>query len=93
MFRILAVSVRDSARYLIGNPSVHPIEGTAPAAVGAEFRTMANVRGYVRRELGAITSYWRVEVIDADGVVIGAGVRAGRGGTGKRWDWSGAAED
>lgn len=75
MFRITTQSVRDAD----------------PIPVTGEFRTMANVRGHVARELRGLSSYWRVSVLDADGNVVGTGTRAGRNGTGNRWVWDGAA--
>jgi hypothetical protein len=92
MFRLIVKSV-NGARYLTGSGGTRtlPAGETAPAGEGTTFATMANVRGYVTRELNSISSYYRVEVIDADGVVVGTGVRAGRNGTGKQWRWDGAA--
>lgn len=86
MLRILAQSVRGGS-YLIGNPSVHPIDGTAPADVGTTFATMAEVKRYVVRELAEVSSYHAVTVIDPQGEKVARGWRAGRGGTGKRWAW------
>lgn len=92
MFRLIAVSVRGGL-YLIGNPSVHPInppgqfDVPVPAGVGTEFPTLADVKRYTRTELGPLSSYHQVRIVDETGAAVLRGVRAGRGGTGRRWMW------
>lgn len=87
MFRVLARSVRGHS-YLMGNPSVHPVETDAvPAGVGTTFGTLQNVRGFVLRKLNGLSCYYAVSVVDSAGVVVATGVRSGRNGTGKRWEW------
>lgn len=91
MYRIVACSV-NGARYLIDRTVALAYDQQPPVDEGTRFATMANVRGHVVRELNDISAYWRVDVIDDDSMTIGWGVRAGFGGTGRRWQWYGAAE-
>lgn len=96
MFRVVAMSVRGDL-YLMGNPSVHPInppgqhEGPVPAGVGSEFPTIADAQRYTRRDLGPISPYYQVRIVDQDGVTVVRGWRTGRGGTGRRWAWQDTA--
>lgn len=95
MFRVVAVSVRGHL-YLMGSPSVHPInppgqhDGPVPAGVGNEFPTIADAQRYTRRDLGPISSYYQVRVVDQDGATVMRGWRTGPGGTGRRWTWQDA---
>lgn len=83
--RVLCVSVRDH-RYLVGGPTVHPVE-SVPAGAGRRFASHDDVERYVRRELRGISDLWRVEVVDDDGVVLRRGTRSGRNGTSEPWTW------
>lgn len=91
-FRIVVHSV-NGAKYLIGRTAAAlPDEERVATTEGTVFATAVEVRRYVREELNDISSYWRVSVLDRDGVTVGSGVRKGFGGTGKTWSWSGALE-
>jgi hypothetical protein len=93
MFRVVAVSVRGDL-YLMGNPSVHPInppgehDGPVPPGVGTTFASLTEAVRYTRRELGPISSYHQVRIVDEAGQMVMRGWRSGVGGTGKRWDWT-----
>lgn len=89
MFRLVVTSI-NGGRYLIGSAKVAGLNthGPVPSGEGAEFKTVQNARGYVRRELNGISSYCRAEVIDADGVTVAVGVRSGFNGTGRRFVWT-----
>lgn len=86
MFRLVVQSV-NGARYMVGRTVVLP-DGPVPSGEGDGFRTVQNARGYVRRELNGISSYYRAEVIDADGVTVAMGVRTGYNGSGRSFKWS-----
>jgi hypothetical protein len=85
MFRLVFVSVR-GPRYLLGNPSVHPVDAAPPDA-GTRFATVEQIERYVQRHLTGLSVYWRVEIIDQGGAVVRHGTRTGRNGTGERWTW------
>jgi hypothetical protein len=85
MFRIICVSVR-GPRYLLGNPSVHPVDAPPPG-VGTLFTRVGQAQSYVRRHLAELSAYWRVEIIDECGAVVGYGTRTEHNGTGERWTW------
>jgi hypothetical protein len=98
MFRIIAVSVR-GPQYLIGNPSVHPInptgqsDGPVPDGVGTTFATLSQARRYTHTQLGPISLcyqvlYCQVRVVDERGKQVIRGDR-----TGKQWAWTTPASD
>lgn len=93
MLRIVAVSTRGD-RYLVDNPSVHPInppgqyDSPVPDGVGAEFATLDEVQHYTQTELGYLSCYYQVFIVDRAGATVLRGWRTGRGGTGTGWAWS-----
>ena len=88
--RLLCVSVRGNHGYLVGNPSVHPIDlepGTVPAGIGTRFTDLDAIKDYVRTELRGLGCYWQVRAVDDAGTVVTYGFRAGYNGTGETWTW------
>lgn len=83
--RLLLHSVRGHT-YLLGNPTVHPVD-TAPPDTGTTFNSHTDIRRYLRHQLRDLTFIHRVTVIDPAGKGICYAVRAGRDGTGNRWAW------
>ena len=86
MYRLLYVSIR-GPRYLLGNPTVHPVDVAVPAGVGTRFATFDQIERHVAEELRGLSVFWRVEVVDEHGTVVRRGTRAGFNGTGERWTW------
>lgn len=86
--RVLCVSVRGH-RHLVGAPGTHTLDADEPVPpdVGRRFASVEDVERFTRQELRGLSSYWRVEVVDDDGVVVLRGTRSGPGGTGERWTW------
>ena len=82
-WRVLCVSVRGH-RYLVGSPTVHPVD-EIPPAVGRRFASFQDIDRYVRQELRGISALHRVDVVDDHGTVVRYGTRDGRGGN--RWTW------
>lgn len=85
--RLLCVSVRGSHGYLVGNPTVHPVDldpAAVPAGVGTRFTNLDEIKHYVATELRDTSSFWQVRVIDEAGAVVMYGFRSGPGG---RWSW------
>lgn len=87
--RLLCVSVRGSHAYLVGNPSVRPVDlgpAAVPAGVGTRFASLDEIKHYVATKLRGVSSVWQVRVIDEAGTVVMYGFRSGTGG---RWSWRG----
>jgi hypothetical protein len=85
--RLLCVSVRGNHGYLVGNPTMHPVDlepAVVPAAVGTRFADLDEIKRFVATELRGLSAIWQVRVIDDDGAVVMDGFRAGRG---ERWTW------
>jgi hypothetical protein len=88
VYRIVVVSVR-GPRYLVGNPSVHPIDHVPPG-VGTRFATTAQARTYVRREFASASAFWQAEIVNNSGAVVMRGFRGGYNATGRTWTWRAA---
>jgi hypothetical protein len=73
-------------KYLVGNPSVHPIDHVPPG-VGMSFATTEAAQTYVRREFASATAYWQAEIVNDNGAVIMRGFRNGYNATGRTWTW------
>lgn len=83
--RLLLHSVRGHT-YLLGNPTVHPID-TAPPEVGTTFTSHTDIRRYLRHQLRDLTFIHQITVIDPTGKALSRATRTGRSGTGNRWTW------
>ncbi len=83
--RLVCVSVRSDC-YLVGNPNARPVD-TVPAAVGTRFADLDAIQRYLRDELGGLSSYPQVRVVDDSGAVVMYGFRSGPSGTGETWTW------
>ena len=80
-YRLVVHSVRGH-RYLVGNPTVHPVDEILPG-VGTRFSSTSAVERYARRELAGLSSYHAVEIVDDDGHTLMRGVRS----TCNTWAW------
>jgi hypothetical protein len=85
VFRIVMVSVR-AARYLVGNPSVHPIDHVPPG-VGTRFATTSQAQAFVQREFRTISAYRHAEIVNDTGQIVMRGIRDGYNATGRTWSW------
>jgi hypothetical protein len=78
------VSVRGD-RYLVGNPTGHPVDAV-PAGVGTRFADLDAIQRHVRGELSGLR-YPQVRVIDDTGAVMMYGFHTAPGGIGETWTW------
>lgn len=88
-YRLVIFSVRGH-KQLAGSNMVRVLDADAalPADEGTVFASLANARGYVRRELAGLSCYHRCVIVDAGGATLMVGVRSGFNGTGKRFVWA-----
>jgi len=62
-----------------------------PAGVGTRFADPDAIQRYVRDELGGLSSYPQVRVVDDGSAVVMYGFRSGPSGTGETWTWQPAS--
>jgi hypothetical protein len=86
MYRVLYWSTRGH-HYLVGNPTVHPVDPPVPDGVGTTFPTIDAAQAWSLSDDGPASITYRIDIIDAAGALVRMGHRNGLNGTGKRWMW------